>query len=119
MSAIASSGSRSGSRNRDLAPHRFHTFRHTVASRLFAEGRNILQVQRWLGHHSPSFTLDTYVHLLDKDLGRPLKRLRVEQKPGQGPEKRRKRGSRRIHENGELAGQTPESRKARRSDPGS
>jgi integrase len=50
----------------------FHTFRHTVASRLFAEGRNIVQVQRWLGHHSPSFTLDTYVHLLDGNLGEPL-----------------------------------------------
>lgn len=50
----------------------FHTFRHTVASRLFAEGRNAVQVQRWLGHHSPSFTLDTYVHLLDADLGEPL-----------------------------------------------
>lgn len=53
----------------------FHTFRHTVASRLFAEGRNIVQVQRWLGHHSPSFTLDTYVHLLDGDLGAPLEPL--------------------------------------------
>jgi integrase len=50
----------------------FHTFRHTVASRLFVEGRNVVQVQRWLGHHSASFTLDTYVHLLDNDLGRPL-----------------------------------------------
>jgi len=50
----------------------FHTFRHTVASRLFAEGRNAVQVQRWLGHHSASFTLDTYVHLLDNDLGEPL-----------------------------------------------
>ena len=50
----------------------FHTFRHTVASRLFAEGRNAVQVQRWLGHHSASFTLDTYVHLLDADLGEPL-----------------------------------------------
>ena len=50
----------------------FHTFRHTVASRLFAEGRNVVQVQRWLGHHSPSFTLDTYVHLLSDDLGEPL-----------------------------------------------
>jgi integrase len=50
----------------------FHTFRHTVASRLFAEGRNVVQVQRWLGHHSPSFTLDTYVHLLDGDLGESL-----------------------------------------------
>jgi integrase len=63
----------------------FHTFRH-FASRLFAEGRNILQVQRWLGHHSPSFTLDTYVHLLDKDLGRPLEPLWVKEKPRQGPE---------------------------------
>jgi integrase len=50
----------------------FHTFRHAVASRLFAEGRNVVQVQRWLGHHSASFTLDTYVHLLDNDLGEPL-----------------------------------------------
>ena len=50
----------------------FHTFRHTVASRLFAPGGNAVQVQRWLGHHSASFTLDTYVHLLDNDLGRPL-----------------------------------------------
>lgn len=50
----------------------FHSFRHTVASRLFAEGRNVVQVQRWLGHHSPSFTLDTYVHLLSDDLGEPL-----------------------------------------------
>ena len=50
----------------------FHTFRHTVASRLFAAGRNVVQVQRWLGRHSPSFTLDTYVHLLSDDLGEPL-----------------------------------------------
>jgi integrase len=55
----------------------FHTFRHTVASRLFAEGRNVVQVQRWLGHHSPSFTLDTYVHLLEGDLGAPLEPVRV------------------------------------------
>ena len=31
-----------------------------------------MQVQRWLGHHSASFTLDTYVHLLENDLGEPL-----------------------------------------------
>jgi integrase len=63
----------------------FHTFRHTVASRLFDEGRNIVQVQRWLGHHSPSFTLDTYVHLLDEDLGQPLTPVRVKKKPTDGP----------------------------------
>jgi integrase len=64
----------------------FHTFRHTVASRLFAGGRNIVQVQRWLGHHSPSFTLDTYVHLLDGDLAQPVTLVRVKKKPSQGPE---------------------------------
>ena len=50
----------------------FHTFRHTCASMLFAEGRNAVQVQRWLGHHSPAFTLSVYVHLLNGDLGEPL-----------------------------------------------
>ncbi len=50
----------------------FHAFRHTCASILFAEGRNAVQVQRWLGHHSAAFTLATYVHLLDGDLGEPL-----------------------------------------------
>jgi integrase len=50
----------------------FHTFRHTCATLLFAEGRNAVQVQRWLGHHSPAFTLATYVHLLDGDIGPPL-----------------------------------------------
>jgi integrase len=50
----------------------FHTFRHTCATRLFAGGRNAVQVQRWLGHHSPAFTLSVYVHLLDGDVGGPL-----------------------------------------------
>jgi integrase len=50
----------------------WHTLRHTCASLLFAEGRNVVQVQRWLGHHAPSFTIDTYIHLLDDDLGEPL-----------------------------------------------
>ena len=50
----------------------WHTLRHTCASLLFARGRNVVQVQRWLGHHSPSFTLDTYVHLLDDGVGEPL-----------------------------------------------
>jgi integrase len=38
----------------------FHTFRHTCASMLFHDGRNAVQVQRWLGHHSAAFTLATY-----------------------------------------------------------
>ena len=53
-------------------PAGFHTFRHTCASRLFAAGRNIKQIQRWLGHHKASFTLDTYTHLIDGDVGDAL-----------------------------------------------
>jgi integrase len=47
----------------------FHTFRHTCASILFAEGKNPKQVQMWLGHSDPGFTLRTYVHLIDDGLG--------------------------------------------------
>lgn len=50
----------------------FHTFRHTAASLLFDDGSNVVRVQRFLGHHSPAFTLDTYVHLLSDDLGEGL-----------------------------------------------
>jgi len=39
---------------------------------LFERGANAKQVQRWLGHHSAAFTLDTYVHLLEDQLGEPL-----------------------------------------------
>jgi site-specific recombinase XerC len=47
----------------------FHTFRHTCASLLFEAGRNIKQVQAWLGHHSAAYTLATYVHLMDDGAG--------------------------------------------------
>ena len=79
-SAAAASTSRT-SRRRALIPAAqeagvswigFHTFRHTCASMLFARGRNAKQVQRCLGHHSPAYTLATYVHLLDDELGEPL-----------------------------------------------
>jgi integrase len=46
----------------------FHTFRHTCATMLFRSGLNAKQAQMWLGHHSPAFTLGTYVHLLPDDL---------------------------------------------------
>jgi integrase len=48
-----------------------HTLRHTCASILFRHGLNPKQVQAWLGHHAASFTLDTYIHLLDDDLPDP------------------------------------------------
>jgi integrase len=50
----------------------FHAFRHYCASALINDGRNIVQVSRWLGHHSPSFTLDVYAHLMDDGVGAPL-----------------------------------------------
>jgi hypothetical protein len=50
----------------------FHAFRHTYASLLFEEGRNIRQVSEWLGHADPAFTLRTYVHLLDAGVGQGL-----------------------------------------------
>lgn len=49
----------------------FHTLRHTCATILFRRGFNAKQVQVWLGHHSPAFTLATYVHLLPDDLPDP------------------------------------------------
>jgi integrase len=47
----------------------FHTFRHTAASLLFAGGANIVEVQKFLGHHSAAFTLDTYIHLVEGKSG--------------------------------------------------
>jgi integrase len=47
----------------------FHTLRHTCASLLFEAGRNVKQVQEWLGHADPGFTLRTYVHLMDAGVG--------------------------------------------------
>jgi len=55
----------------------FHTLRHTCASLLFDQGRNAKQVQRWLGHHSAAFTLETYIHLLSEELDAPLELPRV------------------------------------------
>ena len=50
----------------------FHTLRHTCASLLIESGMNVLRLQRWMGHHSPAFTLEVYGHLLDGDLAPPL-----------------------------------------------
>lgn len=47
----------------------FHTLRHTFASLHLARGTNIVQLSRLLGHHSASFTLDVYTHLIDGDVG--------------------------------------------------
>lgn len=43
----------------------WHSLRHTFASLQLADGCNIVQLSRALGHHSPAFTLNVYVHLLE------------------------------------------------------
>jgi integrase len=48
-----------------------HTLRHTCGTRLFRRGLNAKMVQLWLGHHSPAFSLATYVHILADDLPDP------------------------------------------------
>ena len=50
----------------------FHTLRHTCASMLIESGLSPLRLQRWMGHHSPAFTLESYGHLIDGDLGPAL-----------------------------------------------
>jgi hypothetical protein len=46
-------------------------------------GVSPLRLQRWMGHHPPAFTLETYGHLIDGDLGPALdlrKELRAAQR---------------------------------------
>ncbi|MBA2764312.1 MAG: site-specific integrase, partial [Thermoleophilaceae bacterium] len=49
----------------------FHTLRHTCASLLFEAGWDVLKVSRFLGHADASFTLRTYIHLVEETLGDP------------------------------------------------
>jgi integrase len=55
----------------------FHAFRHTCASMLIERGLSPLRLQRWMGHHSAAYTLDTYGHLIDAELA-PALDLRAE-----------------------------------------
>ena len=50
----------------------FHTLRHTCASLLIESGLSPLRLQRWMGRHSPAFTLETHGHLIDGDIGPAL-----------------------------------------------
>ena len=45
----------------------FHAIRHAYASRLIAAGANLKQLQTWMGHNDPAFTLRTYGHLFHDD----------------------------------------------------
>lgn len=43
---------------------KLHEFRHSCASYLINNGMDYMQVSNWLGHKSPTTTLDVYSHLL-------------------------------------------------------
>ena len=45
---------------------RFHDLRHSFAVTSLQNGDDIKTVQENLGHHSASFTLDTYCHITEK-----------------------------------------------------
>ena len=62
---------RAAAKRADVPWAGLHTLRHTAATILFRRGWNAVQVQKFLGHHSPAFTLATYVHLLPDDLPEP------------------------------------------------
>ena len=51
--------------NSNLPKIRLHDLRHSTASNLLAKGFSIKQVQEWLGHGSPSTTLNIYSHIDD------------------------------------------------------
>jgi integrase len=48
----------------------FHTLRHTAASWAVQQGASLLEVQRVLGHSSPTITSQIYAHLRPDDLRR-------------------------------------------------
>jgi integrase len=55
-----------GARKRaNLEDVTYHSLRHTFASILIAQGRDVQFVSRQLGHSKTSTTLDTYVHLFE------------------------------------------------------
>ena len=45
-----------------------HLLRHTHATELIRQGMDMAYVQKRLGHSSIQTTIDTYVHLTDKDM---------------------------------------------------
>lgn len=46
---------------------RFHDLRHFHASLCIADGMDLVKVAHRLGHATPSFTLNTYGHLIDRE----------------------------------------------------
>jgi integrase len=54
----------------------FRTLRHTCASIIIESGLSPLRLRRWMGHHSPAFTLETYGTPNRRRPGDPHRELR-------------------------------------------
>ena len=61
-----------------MRPIRFHDLRHTFASILISHGYELTYVAEQMGHSSPSTTLSTYAHLLDRKQRREEARAKME-----------------------------------------
>jgi integrase len=55
---------------------RLHDLRHTHATHLLEAGANLKAVQERLGHNDPTFTIDTYIHLLPTIQAEAIKSLK-------------------------------------------
>ncbi|WP_405951516.1 tyrosine-type recombinase/integrase [Streptomyces prunicolor] len=48
----------------------FHVLRHTYASVILEAGESVVTLARWLGHSSPTITLDYYAHFMPEAGGK-------------------------------------------------
>ncbi|SPE99827.1 integrase [Streptomyces sp. MA5143a] len=48
----------------------FHVLRHTYASIILEAGESVVTLARWLGHSSPTITLDCYAHFMPEAGGK-------------------------------------------------
>ncbi|BCL26722.1 tyrosine-type recombinase/integrase [Streptomyces aurantiacus] len=48
----------------------FHVLRHTYASVILEAGESVVTLARWLGHSSPTITLDYYAHFVPEAGGK-------------------------------------------------
>ncbi|GGQ01715.1 tyrosine-type recombinase/integrase [Streptomyces roseolilacinus] len=48
----------------------FHVLRHTYASVVLEAGESVVTLARWLGHSSPTITLDHYAHFMPEAGGK-------------------------------------------------
>jgi integrase len=61
--------------NAGLETVRLHDLRHTFASLCIQEGVDAVTVSRWMGHSTPTMTLNTYAHLFDRHERAAVERL--------------------------------------------